>query len=83
MGSAQMVTQPLQTQPILPPETAPPPPAAVYPCSDGKPLAETYIHLYAIIVTLEVLKQYLKGRRATVLADQFLYYALKTPESIL
>ncbi|HIK43108.1 Uma2 family endonuclease [Thermoleptolyngbya sp. M55_K2018_002] len=74
-----MVTQPLQTQPALPPETAPSPPPVVYPSSDGKPLAETYIHLYAIIVTLEVLKQYLKGQRATVLADQFLYYAQGFP----
>nr|WP_306466888.1 Uma2 family endonuclease [Thermoleptolyngbya sichuanensis] len=74
-----MVTQPLQTQPALPPEIAPSPPPVVYPCSDGKPLAETYIHLYAMIVTLEVLKQYLKGQRATVLADQFLYYAQGFP----
>ncbi len=50
-----------------------------YPSSDGEPLAETYIHLYAILVTLEVLKQYLEGRQATVLADQFLYYAPGLP----
>ncbi|GAB4141007.1 MAG: Uma2 family endonuclease [Cyanobacteria bacterium J069] len=84
-----MVTQPCQTQPrqtqprqtasALPPETAPPPPSVVYPSSDGKPLAESYIHLYAIIVTLEVLRQHLKGQRATVLADQFLYYAQGLP----
>ncbi|NJO41367.1 MAG: Uma2 family endonuclease [Cyanobacteria bacterium CRU_2_1] len=47
----------------------------VYSSSDGEPLAETYIHLYAILVTLEVLKQYLQGRQATVLANQFLYYS--------
>lgn len=46
----------------------------VYPSSDGEPLAESYTHLYAILTTLEVLKQYLSGRQATVLADQFLYY---------
>jgi Uma2 family endonuclease len=51
-----------------------------YPSSDGEPLAETYIHLYAILVTLEVLKQYLEGRQATVLADQFLYYAQGFPK---
>ncbi|MEB3830240.1 Uma2 family endonuclease [Phormidium sp. CCY1219] len=45
-----------------------------YPSSDGKPLAETYDHLYAILTTLEVLKQHLSGCRVTVLADQFLYY---------
>ncbi|NJP12676.1 MAG: Uma2 family endonuclease [Leptolyngbyaceae cyanobacterium RU_5_1] len=47
----------------------------VYPSSDGNPVAETYLHLYALLVTLEVLKQYLRGRRATVLGNQFLYYA--------
>jgi len=50
-----------------------------YPSSDGKPLAESYVHLYAIHVTLEVLKQYLQGRQATVLADQFLYYSQGYP----
>lgn len=50
-----------------------------YPSSDGEPLAETYDHLYAILSTLEVLKQYLKGQQATVLADQYLYYAQGLP----
>ncbi len=47
----------------------------VYPSADGEPVAETYDHLYAILTTLEVLKQYLADRRATVLANQYLYYA--------
>jgi Uma2 family endonuclease len=51
----------------------------VYPVSDGEPLAETYDHLYAILVTLEVLRQYLLGQPATVLANQFLYYAQGLP----
>jgi Uma2 family endonuclease len=51
-----------------------------YPSSDGEPLAESYIHLYTIMVTLEVIRQYLKGRRATVLADQFLYYQKGDPK---
>ncbi|MBO1068922.1 MAG: Uma2 family endonuclease [Dolichospermum sp. DEX189] len=51
-----------------------------YPSSDGEPVAETYIHLYAILTTLEVLKQYLAGRQATVLANQFLYYAQSFPK---
>ncbi len=51
-----------------------------YPSSDGEPVAETYIHLYAILNTLEVLKQYLAGRQATVLANQFLYYAQGFPK---
>ncbi|TAE57894.1 MAG: Uma2 family endonuclease [Nostocales cyanobacterium] len=51
-----------------------------YPSGNGEPVAETYIHLYAILTTLEVLKQYLTGRQATVLANQFLYYAQGFPK---
>ncbi|MGK7938665.1 MAG: Uma2 family endonuclease [Crocosphaera sp.] len=51
----------------------------VYPSSDGEPVAETYIHLYAILTTLEVLKQYLSGQQATVLANQFMYYSEGLP----
>jgi Uma2 family endonuclease len=46
-----------------------------YPSGDGTPLAETFVHVYAILMTLEVLRQYLEGQRATVLANQFFYYA--------
>ena len=49
-------------------------PAIFYPSEDGEPLAETFDHLYAILTTLEVLKQFLTGLQATVLSDQFLYY---------
>lgn len=52
----------------------------VYPSADGEPVAETYDHLYAILTTLEALKQYLIGRQATVLANQFLYYAQGFPK---
>ena len=55
-------------------------PQIEYPSSDGEPLAETYIHLYAILTTLEVIKQYLAGQQATVLADQFLYYVQGFPK---
>ena len=51
-----------------------------YPSSDGEPVAETYIHLYALLTTLEVLRQYLTGQQATVLANQFLYYAQGFPK---
>lgn len=51
----------------------------VYPVRDGQPVAETYDHLYAILITLEVLRQYLDGQPATVLANQFLYYAQGFP----
>ena len=51
-----------------------------YPSADGEPVAETYAHLYALLTTLEVLRQYLKERRSTVLGDQFLYYAQGFPK---
>jgi Uma2 family endonuclease len=51
-----------------------------YPSADGEPVAETYDHLYALLTTLEVLKQYLVDRQATVLANQFLYYAQGFPK---
>ena len=51
------------------------PNAVHYPSSDGKPVAETYDHFYAIVMILEVLRQFLQGQQATVLANQFLYYA--------
>ena len=52
----------------------------IYPSADGQPVAETYTHLYAILVTLEVIKQYLSGRQATVLANQFMYYSQGFPK---
>ena len=52
----------------------------IYPSSDGEPVAETYVHFYALLVTLEVLRQYLTGRQATVLANQFLYCAQGFPK---
>lgn len=51
-----------------------------YPSSDGEPVAETYAHFYALLITLEVLRQYLAGQRATVLANQFMYYAQGFPK---
>ncbi len=55
-------------------------PEIIYPSSDGKPVAETYDHLYAILITLEVLRQYLTGQQATVLGNQFLYYSKGFPK---
>ena len=52
-----------------------------YPVSDGEPVAESYDHMEAISQTLMVLKMYLTGRRATVLANQFFYYEEGKPES--
>jgi Uma2 family endonuclease len=50
-----------------------------YPSSDGEPVAETYDHFYAIAILLEMLRQYLTGRQATVLGNQYLYYAQGLP----
>ena len=54
-------------------------PDIFYPSSDGEPLAESYDHLYVIMTTLAMLLAHLKGQQATVLADQFLYYAQGFP----
>ncbi|KYC42817.1 hypothetical protein WA1_11865 [Scytonema hofmannii PCC 7110] len=51
-----------------------------YPSADGEPVAETYDHLYCLLTTLEVLRQYLASRQATVLGNQFLYYAQGFPK---
>jgi Uma2 family endonuclease len=53
----------------------------LYPTGDGRPVAETFDHLYALLTTLEVLKQYLEQLqvRATVLGNQFLYYVPGQP----
>jgi Putative restriction endonuclease len=59
--------------------TANPAPEIFYPYSDGEPLAESYDHLYVIMTTLAMLLAHLKGQQATVLADQFLYYAQGFP----
>jgi len=50
-----------------------------YPSSDGEPLAETSVHIDAIINAVVALRQYLAGQQAIVLADQFLYYAQGYP----
>ncbi|MBD2258945.1 Uma2 family endonuclease [Pseudanabaena sp. FACHB-2040] len=51
-----------------------------YPSTDGEPVAETFGHLYAMLITLEVLRRYLTGQQATVLSNQFLYYAQGFPK---
>jgi hypothetical protein len=53
----------------------------VYESSDGTPVADSYDNIYAIVTILEVLKQYLKGMQATVLANQFLYYSPGFPKA--
>ncbi len=74
----------LSSKAIRAPDTAmtaiAPPTQPFYPNSDGQPVAETYDHLYAILTILEVLRQFLQGQRATVLANQFFYYAQGFPK---
>jgi Uma2 family endonuclease len=50
-----------------------------YPSSDGEPLAETSVHVDAIISLVVALRQYLAGQQAIVLTNQFLYYAQGFP----
>jgi Uma2 family endonuclease len=69
MGKPMMISSPM-SQPV----------ELIYPSSDGEPLAESYAHLLAILATLEVLRQYLEGQAATVLANQFLYYSQGFPK---
>ncbi len=50
-----------------------------YPTGDGQPIAETFAHVYAILMTIEVLRLYLLGQQATILGNQFLYYEQGNP----
>ncbi|MBW4470255.1 MAG: Uma2 family endonuclease [Stenomitos rutilans HA7619-LM2] len=56
-----------------------PPTEPFYPTGDGEPVAETYDHFYVLAIVLEVLRQFLVDRQATVLGNQFLYYAQGFP----
>lgn len=46
-----------------------------YPTGDGQPVAETFDHLYVILITIEVLRQYFDGSQTCILGNQFLYYS--------
>ncbi len=50
-----------------------------YPSGDGKPLAETFDHVYVILITIEVLRLYLQHEQACILGNQFLYYEEGSP----
>jgi Uma2 family endonuclease len=52
----------------------------LYPSGDGQPVAETFDHLYAILMTIELLRLYLSGQQATVLGNQYLYYSQGYPK---
>jgi Uma2 family endonuclease len=53
----------------------------IYPTSDGEPLAETQEHSWAILMTLNLLSQYLAGKQAVVFANQFFYYLENKPRA--
>ncbi len=55
-------------------------PIDLYPSGDGQPVAETFDHLYAILMTIELLRLYLSGQQATVLGNQYLYYSQGYPK---
>jgi hypothetical protein len=57
------------------PMTAITSPPIHYPTGDGQPVAETFDHLYVILVTIEVLRQYFEGSQTCILGNQFLYYS--------
>jgi Uma2 family endonuclease len=50
-----------------------------YPSGDGQPVAETFDHLYVILITIAVLRQYLQHEQACILGNQFLYYEEGSP----
>ena len=54
-------------------------PTIHYPSGDGQPVAETFDHLYVILITIEVLRLYLKEEQACILGNQFLYYEEGSP----
>ena len=59
-----------------------PPADVVYPDSDGQPMAETGIHVLAILWTLAVLRQLFRDRTDVyVTGDMFLYYEKGKPAS--
>ncbi len=57
------------------------PTAVVYPTSNGEPLAETQEHVWVILLTLNLLSQYLRDREAVVFANPFLYYIEGNPRA--
>ncbi len=50
-----------------------------YPSGDGQPVAETFDHLYVILITIALLRQYLRNEQACVMGNQYLYYAQGLP----
>lgn len=49
-------------------------PPIYYPSGDGQPVAEIFDHLYAILITIALLRHYLRDEQACVLGINYLYY---------
>jgi Uma2 family endonuclease len=62
------------------PIASPTPIIDLYPSGDGQPVAETFDHLYAILMMIELLRLYLHGQQATFLGNQYLYYSQGYPK---
>src|SRR4051812_31005430 len=65
------------------PQTAPrAAPAVVYPESDGQPMAETGIHVLAMVTLIATLREYFRRRPDVyVIGNIFLYFQEGHPES--
>jgi len=58
-------------------------PEIFYPSGDGEPLAETFVHVDAILMLIVLLRQYLQdcfeAQQPLILANQYVYYAENFP----
>ena len=62
------------------------PPAVVYPCSDGQPMAETDLHRVCIVYVCSALRWHFERRGRTdvyVSANSFLYYERGNPRAVV
>ena len=71
-------------QPAAAPATVPA--DVVYPCSDGKPVAESWIHLQCMIYVIKALERHFEKRaRGNVFVggDMFVYYEQGNPRAVV
>jgi Uma2 family endonuclease len=58
-------------------------PEIFYPSEDGEPLAESFVHIDAIVLLMVLLRQYLQDyfqpQKPLILANQYVYYAENFP----
>ncbi len=51
-----------------------------YPSTDGEPVAETFFHFYALMVTVNILMARFRGQPVAVLSNQYLYFVEGDPK---